>query len=284
MRFRIAACTALLLLSLPASSAELFYMDHDPVTDEFVGPSGPLVLSGEIIPGDYDSLLSKILNDENRFLAQNKIILASDGGDVGEALKLARLVKALNTTIIVGPLTGRCVSACFFIYVAAGQREADGDRLIGINRPYMVASEAAGAGAGAAAAVPAPSPAVFVENDALTQVRAFLQDNAVPSYLVGEMFRRPSDDAYWLSADDLKNLGYKSPSFNQYLKAKCAWDDTIEREVYAGKRSVDALKQVLKCRDRVTQESARQVLAAAAKEKSMRQAGQARDGADPKPR
>ena len=135
MRFRVAACTALLLLSLRASGAELFYMDHDPVTDEFVGPSGPLVLSGEIIPGDYDSLLSKILNDENRFLAQNKIILASDGGDVGEALKLARLVKALNTSIIVGPLTGRCVSACFFIYAAAGQREADGDRLIGINRP-----------------------------------------------------------------------------------------------------------------------------------------------------
>ena len=50
MRFRVAACTALLLLSLRASGAELFYMDHDPVTDEFVGPSGPLVLSGEIIP------------------------------------------------------------------------------------------------------------------------------------------------------------------------------------------------------------------------------------------
>jgi hypothetical protein len=280
MRFRVAACTALLLLSLRASGAELFYMDHDPVTDEFVGPSGPLVLSGEIIPGDYDSLLSKILNDENRFLAQNKIILASDGGDVGEALKLARLVKALNTSIIVGPLTGRCVSACFFIYAAAGQREADGDRLIGINRPYMVASEAAGSAG--SAGVPAPSPAMFVDNDALTQVRVFLQDNAVPSYLVGEMFRRPSDDAYWLSADDLKNLGYRSPSFNRYLKGKCAWDDTIEREVYAGKRPVDALKQMLKCRDRMTQDSARQVLAAAAKEKSMRQAGQARDGADPK--
>jgi len=53
-----------------------------------------------------------------------------------------------------------------------------------------------------------------------------------------------SDDAYWLSADDEKNLGYKSQWFIQFLTAKCAWDDKIEREAYAGKRSIDDLKQI----------------------------------------
>jgi hypothetical protein len=142
MRRWIAICNvALILMATPSLGAEVFYMDHDPYTDKYVGPVGPLVLSGEIAPGDYDRLLSKILEDQDRFLAQNKIILASDGGDVAEALKIAGLVKALVAGIIVGPLTGRCVSACFFIYAAAGQREADGDRLIGINRPYLVDSE-----------------------------------------------------------------------------------------------------------------------------------------------
>jgi hypothetical protein len=239
-------------------------MDHDPYTDRYVGPVGPLVISGEIAPGDYDRLLSKILDDQNRFLAQNKIILASDGGDVAEALKIAKLVKSLYAGIIVGPLTGRCVSACFFIYAAAGQREADGDRLIGINRPYMVDAEAVSGSP--------PDPAI-VENRALMQVRAFLQENAVPDYLVDEMFRRASDDAYWLSADDEKNLGVRSQSFSQFLTAKCAWDDKVEREVYAGKRSIDDLKQMLKCRERVTQEAAHKVLLLAMPPKPPRDAG-----------
>jgi hypothetical protein len=249
---RIAVRTlALILLSTPVLGADLFYLDHDPFTDRYVGPVGPLVISGEILPGDYDHLLSKITDDENRFLALNKVILASDGGDVSEALKIAGLVKSLYTEVIVGTLTGRCVSACFFIYAAANRREVDGERLLGINRPYIADA--------AAASAPPPDPAI-AESRALTQVRAFLRENNVPGYLVDEMFRHASDDAYWLSADDEKNLGFRSQSFDQFLTAKCAWNDRIERETFAGKRSIDDLKQMMRCRDRVTQEAARQAL------------------------
>lgn len=251
------ACTlTLLLASTPVLCAELFYMDHDPYTDQFVGPVGPLVFSGEIEPGDYDALLAKILADEDRFLAQNKLILASDGGDVAEALKIAQLVKSLYAEVVVGPLTGRCVSACFFIYAAAGHRLADGERLIGINRPYLATPGAPST---------APADALIAESGPLAQVRGFLKDNAVPGYLVDEMLRHGSDDAYWLSADDLKNLGYRAPWFNQYLRAKCSWDDAIERQVYAGKKPLEELKRMVSCRDRVTQDAARQALAAAAK-------------------
>lgn len=260
MRPQIAACTfALLLVSMPAFCAELFYMDHDPYTDRFVGPVGPLVFSGEIIPGDYDALLSKILADPNRFLEQNKLILASDGGDVAEAMKIAKLVKSLYTQVIVGPLTGRCVSACFFIYAAASQREADGERLIGINRPYLVASEARSTTTTtttttATTSGAAPANATLVESGALATVRAFLEDNALPRYLLDEMFRHAFDDAYWLSAEDLKNLGYRSPAYDRYLRDKCAWDD---------RKPVEDLKRMLTCRDRLTQGAARQALALA---------------------
>jgi hypothetical protein len=54
------------------------------------------------------------------------------------------------------------------------------------------------------------------------------------------------------------------------LAAKCAWDDAIERDVYAGKRPVDDLKQLLKCKDHATQEAAHQVLTAAREERSPR--------------
>jgi ATP-dependent protease ClpP protease subunit len=251
MRRWTALCrVALLLVSVPCAGAEIFYMDHDPFTGQYVGPTGPLVYSGEIVPGDCDRLLSKILEDQTRFLAQNRIILASDGGDVSEALRIGKLIKSLFAGVIVGPLTGRCVSACFFIYAAAGQREADGERLIGINRPFIADPQAQSA----------PPADANAEGKALTQVRAYLQENDVPNYLVDEMFRHASDDAYWLTADDEKNLGYRSSWLNQFLAAKCAWDDKIEREAYAGKRPIDDLKQMLACRGRSTQEAARKVL------------------------
>ena len=251
---------------MPCRSAEFFYMDHDSVSDEYVGPVGPLVLSGEITTGDYAALLSKILGDENRFLAQNKIILASDGGDVAEALKIAQLVKSLHSRLSVGPLTGRCVSACFYIYAAAAEREVDGEKLLGINRPFIADTETAAATEPAAAteaAAAAQAAVAAVESMALRQVRAFLQDNAVPSYLVDEMFRHASDDAYWLSADDEKNLGSRSQSFKHFLAAKCAWDEKLEREVYAGKRPVDELRRLLKCKDGATRHAAHQALLAA---------------------
>jgi len=261
MRARMALCNvALLLAGMPCLGAELFYLDHDPFTTEYVGAVGPLVISGEITPGDYERLLSKIAGDEGRFLALNKIILASDGGDVAEAVKIAGLVKSLFTQVIVGPLTGRCVSACFFVYAAAAQREADGERLVGINRPFIADSDEA-ATATATAAVPVPGrDGALVESRALAQVRVFLRENAVPNYLVDEMFRRASDDAYWLSEDDERNLGITSQAFIRYLREKCAWDENIERDTYVGRRPLDDLKQKLKCRARVTRADAHEAL------------------------
>jgi hypothetical protein len=254
MRLDTALCAiALILSSAPSPAAELYYLDHDAVTGEYVGPVGPLVLSGEIIPGDRDRLLSKIADNETRFLAQNKLMLASDGGDVAEALKIAVLIKSLYTEVIVGAVTGGCVSACFFIYAAAHQREADGAGLIGINRPFLADDVMPARQTGTAMA----------DTQGLSQVRAFLRENAVPEYLVREMLQHDSTDAYWLSTDDEKNLGFRSQEFSRYLKAKCAWDDAVERNVYAGKRPIEDLKQMLTCRDRVTQGDAHKALAAA---------------------
>jgi hypothetical protein len=256
MGYRTAVGTIALLLATPGLAAELFYMDHDSLTGEYQGPVGPLVMSGEIIPGDYERLLSKIADDQNRFLAQNTLILASDGGDVTEAIKIATLVRSLFAAVVVGPLTGRCVSACFFIYAAAAQREADGERLIGINRPYLAAD--------AQAAAPRTG-AEIIDGRSARQVRAFLEDNAVPSYLIEEMFRHASDDAYWLSAADEKTLGLRSPAFERYLSVNCGWSDTLEQDVLARRRPLEDLTQTLKCRARATQDAARQALKLALK-------------------
>jgi len=227
---------AMLAVPVAARAAELFYMDHDTLTGRYVGAVGPLVISGTLVPGDYARLLAKISDNEDRFIAQNKIIVASEQGDVTESIKIANLIKALHSEVTVGPLTGKCVGACFLIYAAANQRATDGAGLIGL--------------------------------EGLAPAADFLRSNGVPDALLAKL--SPQSGIYWLSDADEASLGTRSPAFTRYLKSQCRWDDVIEREVYAGSRPFADLNALLACRARVTRADARQVLNAARKEGSAR--------------
>lgn len=256
-----AASLALLVLCAFAApcavAAEIFYMDRDTFTNEYTGPVGPLVLSGEILPGDYARLLAKIAEDPNRFLSQNKLILASSQGDAGEAMKIAALMKALYTEVIVAPLTGRCAGACFLIYAAAAARGTDGENLLGVSRPGLAESEWA--------ALPT-AQAALLEDGMQAPVRTFLKDNEVPPDIVDEMFERPPTDIRWLSEREEAALSPKSLSFAKLLADKCGWYDGLERAVYQGQRPVDDLKELSACKLRITQPEARKALTQALKD------------------
>lgn len=211
-------------------AAEFFYMDHDTLTQRYVGAVGPLVLSGDIVPGDYDRLLAKIAADPDRFFKQNQLILASEEGDVAEARRIAKLVTEMFSEVSVGPLTGRCSGACFLIFAAASQRATDGDGLIGVRRQPGVA--------------------------------AFLEQNAVPAALVKEL-DAPATDVYWLTREDERSLGHRSAAFARYLKVRCGWDEAVEREAYTGARPFSDMSAALACRNRATRADGRKALAAA---------------------
>jgi hypothetical protein len=217
-------------IATPLRAAELFYMDHDTLTTRYVGAVGPLVLSGEITAGDYDRLLMRIGEDQERFLKLNTIILASEEGDVPEALRIARLVKSLFSAVTVDPLTGKCVGACFLVYAAASERATDGDGLLGMRR------------------MPAGN--------------AFLRENGVPDSLLAVLDGR-ADEVYWLTPQDERSLGTRSPAFVRYLKTRCGWDVAVERGVYTGARPFSDMSAALDCRNRLTRSEARRVLATA---------------------
>jgi hypothetical protein len=256
MNTRMMLWMAAWILAGPTRGAELFYMDHDLLTGKFVGPVGPLVISGDIEPGDYERLLGKIHADDARFLSQNKVIVASNGGDVREAIKIGLLLQSLYSEVTVGPQTGACIGACFLIFAAADQRATDGEHLIGLHRPSLVDALSSSLSA---------TDATAVEARAMTEVRAFLVANDVPPGLQDEMFRRSTDEVYWLSDADEKAMGFRSPSFLRYLKANCAWDDAVEREALAGKRPFADLAPLQACQARVTQADARKALGTAIK-------------------
>jgi len=249
-------CTIFLLAGAFARSAELYYLDRDAFNNEYVGPVGPLVLSGEITPGDYDRLLAKIAEDDNRFLSQNKLILASNEGNAGEAMKIARLVKALYTQVVVGPLTGRCAGACFLIYAAAVERGTDGENLLGVTRPGLAESEW----------VARPTTeAALLEDSMQAPVRAFLVENEVPADLVEQVFQRPSTDVYWLSDNDETALGSKSLAFAKFLEKNCQWTQGLDKAVFRGERPFEDLKAFTDCRARMIRPEARKALALALK-------------------
>jgi hypothetical protein len=249
-------CTIWLLPGAFARGAELYYLDRDAFNNEYVGPVGPLVLSGEITPGDYDRLLAKIVEDDKRFLEQNKLILASNEGDAAEAMKIARLVKALYTQVVVGPLTGRCAGACFLIYAAAVERGTDGEHLLGLARPGLAESEWIGR---------PTTEAALLEDSMQEPVRAFLVENDVPADLVEQVFQRPSTDVYWLSDNDETALGSKSPAFAKFLEKNCKWTDGLDKAVLRGERPFEDLKAFTDCRARAIQPEARKALTLALK-------------------
>jgi len=227
--------------------ADFFYMDHDAFTGRYTGPVGALVMSGDIEPGDYDRLLKRLADDPQRFLSQDKLILASSAGDAAEAMKIGEFLKTLHTEISVSPLTGRCVDACFFIYVAADQRSADAPGLIGFHA--VPSPDAAGAG-------------------------NFLRENEVPADLLEQVLRPRRSDVYWLSDSDEAALGPRSPAFTRYLVAHCHWNDDIERAVRSAKRPLADMRDMSACRSRLTRSDAAAALAAAAKALNARSAAQ----------
>jgi hypothetical protein len=257
---RATSCAlALLLSSAPAAAAELFYLDHDSFNNQYTGPVGPLVLSGEILPGDYAKLLARIAENPERFLERNKIFLASGDGNAAEAIKIAKLLRALYTEVIVGPLTGRCVGACFLIYAAASARGTDSENLLGIHRLGLAESEWLSR---------PTSEAALIEDSLQAPVRDFLTENDVPSDLVDELFKHPPTDVYWLTAHDEKRLGVKSTAFQKFLAKNCAWDDALEKAVLRGER-IEEMKALSACRVRLTLPAARKALAQALKEKAL---------------
>jgi hypothetical protein len=224
------------MLGVPVRAAELFALDRDPLSSDYTGPTGPLVMSGDIVPGDYDRLLARIEQHSQQFLATNRLILAADEGDVTEAIRIGDLIKSLLTQVEVGPLTGPCSGPCFLIYAAAARRGTDGSGLLGL---YAPASS---------------------DEQAHRQVVDYLAANQVPSDLVEHLVGHDREDPYWLSGPEEEVLGARSAAFEQQLARRCGWSADLERAVYAGERPMEELKSVWACTEHLVQPTARHAL------------------------
>ena len=214
---------ALSLLSTTAKALEITYSKINPFDGSLSTTEG-ILLRGDISPGDYQYLLAVIRSDEEKFWKSSGFILASNGGDVDEALKIARLVKGTFLSAYVGESAGQCVSACFFIYAAAARREAD-IKTLGIHRPYVHPRRLISV---------SPLEAESLQKDALRRARTYLVDQDVPTGLIDRMFQQASTEIYWLSRDEIdRQLGRRVPWYEQFLIARCGLDKSLEQKYFS---------------------------------------------------
>ena len=157
------------------------------------------------------------------------MVLNSPGGNLAEALRMAALVRGLHldTRIRDG---GVCSSACFFIFVAGDRRLAaeHGDSSarpgrIGLHRPRLDAE-----------ALKASDPTMGMERQQveMNKVIDYLRHETVPLRLIDEMMTHPSNDIYWMSDEDLWQLGEFHPGLEEVLIARCRYDKRLTSPAY----------------------------------------------------
>lgn len=250
----IAFTCLLSLLPVKVNALEITYIKRDPFSGS-PSPSEGLLLHGEIVPGDYDLLIEAITKDTQRFYNSSGLILSSPGGDVSEALKIANFVKHTYRPVWVGEWAGPCVSACFFIYAAASERQA-GTGTIGVHRPYVNQKRLIGMS--------------IVESEesqkqAMRAARAYLVENDVPTNIIDKMFQSASTEVYWLSREELDaELGRHPPWFEQYLIAHCGYDKSLEKK-YFETNDLELRKQlveVARCGDNLSRKESNKFISA----------------------
>ncbi len=93
-------------------------------------------LSGDITRADVDSLavMEVLIESGRQKIAGNTVWFASNGGDIDAGMELARRLRKLGLSTVIGK-DDQCLSACAFAFMG-GERRSVAGRL-GIHRPYF---------------------------------------------------------------------------------------------------------------------------------------------------
>lgn len=212
-----------------------------------------ITLSGEIAPGDAERLARIFLSIKPQggaYFYPSSVYLDSPGGDVGEATRLAQLVRTLGLRVATVPGgKGVCASSCFIIYVAANERHATGidavrskDSLspVGVHRPRFRIAEDGPNG-------------VAKQEQAMLTMRDFLAKSGVGQVLLDKMMASASNKIYWLSSADIRDLGTYSPGVEEQLIANCNYDADRDETLNAMEFAKSSKDGVLACVRRYTE-------------------------------
>lgn len=165
-------------------------------------------MEGKIERGDHDKLLSLIRRDPSRAVVVRQIKLASIGGDVSEAIKIALEIEksGMTATVDNGHI---CASACVLIYMASPQRSTAYGEIL-IHRPYFSGSDSS-----------SQIERADEQRSATLDIRNFLYARSIPSYLIDAMMSYPSSEAYQLTNEDVNRIGFLNAQAEELAITRC---------------------------------------------------------------
>ena len=188
---------------------QILYFFQSPLLAATMTPEGDsaIALSGPIAAGDSEALQKILLNDPEHFIAFSTIYLNSNGGNVEEAIRIAKILDKFKLAAVVQE-DDVCASACFAIYAAAPSRISYGDLII--HRPFYNRS------------VHQEASIEYMQSlqkKAIKDLSEFLEDKFVPEYLIDHLEKTPSNSAYILTEKDRDTLGNFLPPWEELLIA-----------------------------------------------------------------
>jgi|SRR6185437_15643941 len=247
----IGACAACAVSVIPLHAADIRNMTNTYTDGRVTAGNFGFVLEGKIEAGDYAKLKSVIGEKQvNQFYlgssGSNWFYLASPGGDLAEAMKIGRLVRALKLQTIIPSRSGphmqdesvaqhqlknpksnyMCSSACFFIFIAGIKRTYDepGDPILGIHRPYLSDSDLK---------TLSGDQAINSANQIRTTVENYLKEMNIPAKYADLMFSVPKDKVRWIGKADFEtDFDGIIPELKDWLTARCDKRTDVEKAVW----------------------------------------------------
>ncbi len=197
---------------------------------------GVLVLEGKIVAGD-DLKLREFLGTKSNFdKISGGVFLASPGGNLEEAMKIGRLIRALrlSTDAPLGAAMGHvkfgeplikpshlvdpkanylCASACFLVYVSGIYRNLYEIGRLGVHRPLRLESTFMKL---------SDDEAMYAESLNRKRVENYLNEMNVPEKYVDLMFSVPHNEIRWITQDEfVSDLQGFIPEVRDLVDAKC---------------------------------------------------------------
>ncbi len=198
---------------------------------------GVLILEGKIVSGDYERLRNFLGSKSNFDKISGGVFLASQGGNVVEAMKMGRLIRTLrlSTDAPSGPAAGiprfgeslitpfnlinpranyLCASACFFVYVAGIYRHLSWAGRLGVHRPTILEGIANPPDSDDAT----KSATWFIHET----VKNYLKDMDVPDKYADLIYSVPPAKVRWITQDEFdSDLQGFIPELSQWVGANC---------------------------------------------------------------
>ncbi len=163
------------------------------------------VLEGEIQKGDDSKFTDVRINSivDGKLLNGTFLELNSDGGDLMEAIQLAKTIQALDVITTVRP-ENRCNSACVIILAAGASRIPAGK--IGIHRPYNSGNLS-------------QEEAKTMFENAKKEVLPIFETSGVSSRLWDLIVSTPPESLKFLTTAEKMELGLQgdSPAYGEYM-------------------------------------------------------------------